>query len=199
MFAAVNQLVFGLLYLVLHDREAASPILRVFVRSNVQLDLSSSLTCNTLFLTQTRRKSVHAWTDMILSQPDFYFSPFAKLDSSAPAGVCRFSHFPAGTVDATTRLDSNKLSVVPILRLSPPAQSRRPEVTAPPAAIINPLCFYYWWRGHKMFITLAELGWREEGSGRAVRDGRAMLLKGGKTASGGSKQTNRPVYSSTNK
>lgn len=50
-----------------------------------------------------------------------------------------------------------------------------------------------------MFIALTELGWREAGSGRRVRDGRATLLKDGKTASGGRKQTNRPVHSSTNK
>lgn len=50
-----------------------------------------------------------------------------------------------------------------------------------------------------MFIALAELGWREAGSGRGVRDRKVTLLRDGKTASGGSKQTNRPVHLSTNK
>lgn len=50
-----------------------------------------------------------------------------------------------------------------------------------------------------MFITLAELGWREAGSGREVRDGRATLLKDWKTASGGRERANKQAGALVNK
>lgn len=74
-----------------------------------------------------------------------------------------FSYFPPVDRETyTTWLNSHKLFAFPLFKKKKslsdsfsvcPLCRRRLEVTGPLAAIINPLCFYYWWEALKVFIA----------------------------------------------